>query len=58
MNKTIDQKIQKVLDEMKTLGLNAFEEKQRETNPLFYQSGPNEMPDLKQISKTYQARKK
>ena len=54
MSKTIDQKVQDVLAEMKTLGLNAFEEKQRKTNPNFYQSGPNEMPDLKQISKTRQ----
>jgi hypothetical protein len=49
MSKTIDQKVDAVLTEMKVLGLEAFEAKQKVTNPNFYQSGVNELPDFTKL---------
>ena len=52
---TQDEKIARFFRTVKECGgIEAFEAMQKATNPNFYQSGPNEMPDLKQISKTRQ----
>ena len=51
MNISIDQTAEDIMNEMRKLGIEAFEAKQKATNPTFYKSGLNEMPDLSQLSR-------